>query len=169
MWTLLGARAFCTADAESSPSGERWGYCSSNLQVDGAADEVIALIERASRVGYTAVVLADYKLQILDRVPEFYFRNVERVTAARINPRGENVAPPTASDTLPKLRERRPEPRSPLDLALTPPTISRNWGSREASRVHDWLKGFRLAILAISRRLVGGTIHADGLRAIPDG
>jgi len=38
-------------DAGSSLHGERWVYCSSNLQVDRAADEVIALIERASRSG----------------------------------------------------------------------------------------------------------------------
>jgi hypothetical protein len=43
---------------------------------------VIALIERGKRDGYTALLIADYKLQVLDRVPDFYFPNVERVKAA---------------------------------------------------------------------------------------
>ncbi len=55
---------------------------SANLQVDKSADEVIALIERAGRDGYTAILLSDYKLQILDRVIDRYFHNAERVKAA---------------------------------------------------------------------------------------
>jgi hypothetical protein len=65
-----------------APYGERWVYCSFNLQVDRSADELIALIERAGRGGYTGIVLADYKFQVLYRVPDFYFQNVERVKAA---------------------------------------------------------------------------------------
>jgi hypothetical protein len=71
------------APGASSPVySDRWVYCSANLQVDKSADDVIALIERASRGGYTGVVLADYKFQVLYRVPEWYFRNVERVKRA---------------------------------------------------------------------------------------
>jgi hypothetical protein len=65
-----------------SPYVDRWVYCSSNLQVDRSVDELIALIERASRAGYTGILLADYKFQVLYRVPDFYFRNVEKVKAA---------------------------------------------------------------------------------------
>ncbi len=61
---------------------ERWVYCSANLQVDQSVKDVIALIERAKKDGYTAMLIADYKLQVLDRVPDFYFRNVEKVKAA---------------------------------------------------------------------------------------
>ena len=57
-------------------------YCSFNLQVERSADELIALIDRASRAGYTGIVLADYKFQVLYRVPDYYFRNVEKVKAA---------------------------------------------------------------------------------------
>ena len=65
-----------------APYVDRWVYCSFNLQVDKSVDDLIALIERASRDGYTGIVLADYKFQVLYRVPDFYFRNVERVKAA---------------------------------------------------------------------------------------
>jgi hypothetical protein len=61
---------------------DRWVYAAFNLQVDKSADEVIALIDRARRAGYTGIMLADYKFQVLDRVPDFYFRNVERVKRA---------------------------------------------------------------------------------------
>jgi hypothetical protein len=70
------------SEQDESPYRERWVYCSTNLQVDKSTDDVIALIQRASRDGYTAMLLADYKLQILDRVPDFYFRNAERVKVA---------------------------------------------------------------------------------------
>jgi hypothetical protein len=65
-----------------SPYVDRWVYCSFNLQVDKSVDDLIALIERAKRDGYTGIVLADYKFQVLYRVPDYYFRNVERVKAA---------------------------------------------------------------------------------------
>ena len=44
--------------------------------------DVIALIDRAKKDGYTAMLIADYKLNILDRVPNHYFPNVEKVKAA---------------------------------------------------------------------------------------
>ena len=66
---------------------ERWVYCSTNLLVDQNVDRVLDLIERARRGGYTAIMLTDYKFQILDRMEERYFRNAERVktAAARAN------------------------------------------------------------------------------------
>jgi hypothetical protein len=53
-----------------------------NLQVDKNADEVMKFIDRAAKAGYTGVVLADYKLNVLGRVPAHYFKNVERVKQA---------------------------------------------------------------------------------------
>jgi hypothetical protein len=53
-----------------------------NLQVKENADRLIGQIERASKAGYNGVVLADYKLNVLDRVPDFYFPNVARVQKA---------------------------------------------------------------------------------------
>ena len=51
------------------PYGERWVYGSFNLQVEKSVDDLIALIGRASRAGYTGILLADYKFQVLYRVP----------------------------------------------------------------------------------------------------
>jgi hypothetical protein len=69
--------------AERAPRyADRWVYSMYNLQVEKSADEVVQLVDRAAKAGYTGVVLADYKLNILDRVPEGYFRNVARVKKA---------------------------------------------------------------------------------------
>lgn len=61
---------------------DRWLYCQFNLQVEKSADELIELINRAAKAGYTAIVLADYKLNILERVPKHYFTNAEKVKKA---------------------------------------------------------------------------------------
>jgi hypothetical protein len=71
------------AGAQTSPAyAERWVYASANLQVDKSADDLCALLERSAKAGYTGLLLADYKLQVLDRVIDRYFRNAERVKAA---------------------------------------------------------------------------------------
>jgi hypothetical protein len=89
IWILLAVTAFTGGASNAaelglapSPYVDRWVYCSFNLQVDRSVDELIALIERASRAGYTGILLADYKFQVLYRVSDFYFRNVEKVKAA---------------------------------------------------------------------------------------
>jgi hypothetical protein len=61
---------------------QRWFYAQYNLQVDKSADDVVALISRASKAGYNGMVLADYKLNILERLPARYFKNMERVKKA---------------------------------------------------------------------------------------
>jgi hypothetical protein len=61
---------------------DRWLYCQLNLQVEKNADDLVTLINRASKSGYTAIVLADYKLNILERVPKHYFANAEKVKKA---------------------------------------------------------------------------------------
>lgn len=61
---------------------DRWFYAMFNLQVADQADQLIRLIDRASKAGYNGMVLADYKLNVLDRVPDFYFKNLARVRAA---------------------------------------------------------------------------------------
>ncbi len=66
----------------ASPYAERWLYCSFNLQVDRAVDDLSALFDRAKRSGYTGVLFSDYKLQVLDRVTDNYFRNVATVKKA---------------------------------------------------------------------------------------
>jgi hypothetical protein len=79
---LLFAGFGVPAGAADPRYPERWVYCSTNLQVDQSAADVAALIERARQDGYTAMLLADYKLQVLHRVTDNYFRNVEKVKAA---------------------------------------------------------------------------------------
>jgi hypothetical protein len=82
--SLIGAQTPAGASDSRGPVfRERWVYCSTNLLVDQNVDQVISLIERAAKSGYTGLMLADYKFQILDRMGETgYFRNAERVKAA---------------------------------------------------------------------------------------
>ena len=60
----------------------RWFYAMTNLQVKEGADELARRIGTAAEAGYNGVVLADYKLNVLDRVPDHYFTNLKRVQAA---------------------------------------------------------------------------------------
>jgi hypothetical protein len=65
--------------AEGPSFRERWVYLSTNLLVDDNVPRAEALIQRAAKSGYTGIMLADYKFQILDRMDERYFRNARRV------------------------------------------------------------------------------------------
>jgi hypothetical protein len=65
--------------ADSRSLDYRWVYCSYNLQVDENVDRLEQLLTRAAKSGYNGVLLADYKFNILDRVPERYFANASRV------------------------------------------------------------------------------------------
>jgi hypothetical protein len=53
-----------------------------NLLVEKEADRVVALVERAGRDGYNGVVISDYKLNFLERMPKGYFEHVARVKKA---------------------------------------------------------------------------------------
>ncbi len=80
---VLAAGSVAMASPIAKPSyPQRWFYAMFNLQVEANADRLIELMNRASKAGYNGVVLADYKLNILDRVPDHYFRNVARVRDA---------------------------------------------------------------------------------------
>jgi hypothetical protein len=65
------------------PAGlaHRWAYVKLNLQVDEHADKAIDIARRAAAAGYNGLVLADYKLNVLDRVSERYFKNIARFKA----------------------------------------------------------------------------------------
>jgi hypothetical protein len=78
-----------TLVAPSAPAAEppprfaqRWVYLQTNLLVDKNVDDALALIARAGKAGYNGVVLADYKFNILERMPPKYIKNVERVKTA---------------------------------------------------------------------------------------
>ena len=75
---VLLALLLCVA-ATSSPApaadlpSRRWVYLQLNLQVADNVAKAKEILRRAKDAGYNGVVLADYKLQILDQVPDFYF------------------------------------------------------------------------------------------------
>ena len=80
---LVGLLVAITPVSAAEPAYDlRWIWCMHNLQVKEQADAVIGIIERAAKVGYNGVVLADYKFNVLDRVPDYYFTNVARVRKA---------------------------------------------------------------------------------------
>jgi hypothetical protein len=67
-----------SAEPDAGPPSRRWVYMQTNLQVAENVDRAVDVMRRAKAAGYNGVVLADYKLQILDRVPEFYFDHARR-------------------------------------------------------------------------------------------
>lgn len=75
--TLIGSRLHAAEEALS----KRWVYVQTNLQVNENADRLEPLLRRAQAAGYNGVLLADYKLNILDRVPNHYFTNARRIRA----------------------------------------------------------------------------------------
>ncbi len=64
--------------AQAEPPTRRWLYLQQNLQVAENLPKIEDILRRAAKVGYNGVVLADYKLNVLDRVPKHYFQNAER-------------------------------------------------------------------------------------------
>jgi hypothetical protein len=60
----------------------RWLYLMTNLQVNENVPKAEALLQRAAKAGYNGVVLADYKLNVLDRVPDHYFVNARQFKTA---------------------------------------------------------------------------------------
>ena len=79
----LGCGWPAAAAEKAGPRYERrWLYASTNLLVDRNVEALTALLARAGKSGYNGVVLADYKFNILGRMPPRYFQNVERVKRA---------------------------------------------------------------------------------------
>jgi len=77
---LLTAAAPARAAAPDRPW--LWVYVSTNLQVNERADDLVALMQRAAKAGYTGVLLSDYKFGNLADRPDHYYRNLERVRDA---------------------------------------------------------------------------------------
>jgi hypothetical protein len=75
------AHAQTTAPSSPERFQYRWVYLMQNLQVEDNVPKVEAILRRAKAAGYNGIALADFKLNILDRVPERYFRNLARVKA----------------------------------------------------------------------------------------
>jgi hypothetical protein len=75
---LLSALAVQAA----APRKERWIYIPTNFQVDARANDVVALMERSAKVGYTHALVADSKFSRLATVMPNYAPNVEKVKVA---------------------------------------------------------------------------------------
>ncbi len=60
----------------------RWLYVQTNLLPQENVERTLAVMERAARAGYNGMVLADSKMETLDRVPDGYSVNVRRVRDA---------------------------------------------------------------------------------------
>ncbi|MBC7965923.1 MAG: hypothetical protein H7Z17_08360, partial [Fuerstia sp.] len=73
---ISGSTLSATRAAE--PLELRWVYLQQNLQVAENMPKIEAVLRTAAKSGYNGVVLADYKLNILDRVPDHYFKNAAR-------------------------------------------------------------------------------------------
>lgn len=76
--TLAGQLPVAFAD---QPLKHRWFYLMTNLQVNENLPKAETLLRRAAKVGYNGVVLADYKLNVLDRVTDNYFKNTRQFKA----------------------------------------------------------------------------------------
>jgi hypothetical protein len=66
----------------ATPRKERWFYIPTNFQVDARANEVVALLERSAKSGYTHALVADSKFSRLATVTANYAPNVAKVKAA---------------------------------------------------------------------------------------
>ena len=75
IFLLLLASHSCWA----APDLQKWLYCSQNLLVDKNIEELESLFRRASKAGYTHVLIADSKFSRLGDMDDRYFRNIERV------------------------------------------------------------------------------------------
>jgi len=113
--------AVAPADAASPPLSRRWVYLQINLQVEENVGKASDILRRAAAAGYNGVVLADYKLNILDRVPGHYFKNAEKIKALAAELKLElipTVAPIGYSDGLlahnPNLAEGLPAKEVPF-------------------------------------------------------
>src|SRR5262245_36594165 len=81
---LLAVSVLPAAEEPKPLFAQRWLYASHNLLVEKNLDTLLALIDRAGKSSYNGLVLADYKFNILDRMPPNYFKNVERVKEAAV-------------------------------------------------------------------------------------
>jgi hypothetical protein len=132
----------------------RWVYLQTNLQVKDNLDKARDLLRRAKAAGYNGVVLADYKLNVLDLVPDFYFEHARQFVTAAAE-LGIEIIPAVASigysDGLlahdPNLAEGIPVRDAPfvvrdgtakLDSNLKDPLPGGTFEEHENNRVAGW-------------------------------
>jgi hypothetical protein len=66
-------------------------YLQTNLAVDKTVDDAERLLQRASKAGYSAVLLADFKFGKLGDMGPNYFRNIERFKRAAVDTKIEVI------------------------------------------------------------------------------
>jgi len=80
---LLVCLSVIAIDIQSSFADDelsrRWVYVQTNLQVTENADRLEEILRRGKAAGYNGMLLADYKLNVLDRVTDNYFTNARRI------------------------------------------------------------------------------------------
>src|SRR5690348_5631316 len=75
-WLLLALLNLLNCGAEPL---QRWLYLSQNLWPEENMPKVEDLFRRASKAGYTHVLLSDSKFSKLDEMDTRYFRHVDRL------------------------------------------------------------------------------------------
>lgn len=178
VWAFLALAPAGSARAEAPVYERRWFYSAANLQVDEAADELIALTRRAAKAGYNGLMLADYKLNVLGRVPDRYFANVRRLREAA-EAEGVEIIPAVfpfgySSGLLahdPNLAEGMPVEAAPFvvrggEARLIPPAtpLYGNGGMEDASG--DRLDGFAFQDDAGAGSFVDGSVFHSGGRSL---
>jgi hypothetical protein len=83
-FVLLALASFVSAEEPGPRYDRRWVWMMTNFLVEKEADRAVALIERAGRAGYNGIVISDYKLNFLERMPKHYFTHVDRVKKAAV-------------------------------------------------------------------------------------
>lgn len=76
---IIGTLSTTTISQADQPLRHRWVYLSKNLQVDDQYTQAEQILRRAKVAGYNGVVYADFKLNVLDRVIDRYFKNVAKL------------------------------------------------------------------------------------------
>jgi hypothetical protein len=148
---LVASLFAAAAPAQDAVLTRRLVYLQTNLQVRENVPKAEAILARAAKAGYNGVVLADFKLNILDRVPDWYFDDARQFKDAAAKHRLE-IIPCVASFGYsagmlihdPNLTEGMPVRRQALKLEAggvvpaDPPPKLANGGFETA-------KGMRLA------------------------
>lgn len=153
--------------AEAPRYALRWFQARHNLLVDKNVDQLVSLIERAGKCGYNGMVLADYKFNILDRMPARYFRNVARVRKAAAAAKIEiipSVFPIGYSDGLlahdPNLAEGLPVESAPFVIKDGVAVLAPEAAPRLVNGSMEQVSGHRFAGLSFQDD-PGKTTFAD--------
>jgi hypothetical protein len=66
----------------AAPPEWLWVYSSTNFQVEKSVNDLIALMERSKKAGYSGILINDFKFGKIDDRPGHFYKNLERTRAA---------------------------------------------------------------------------------------